>query len=168
MTTQYFRRVQGPSVYLSPINPEDYPRYTLWLNDPEIAVNLGMEKVPSLLTEREIVEKMAREPNHFAIVRQEDDALLGNASLMNVDHKHRHAVCGLFIGARENLSRGYGSQALALLAAYGFDELNLHNLMLNVYAFNARAIRCYEKVASGGSVSAASLISPRVPWGTRS
>ena len=35
---------------------------------------------------------------------------------------------------------------MSLLIDYCFAVLNLHNISLNVYSFNARAIRCYEKV----------------------
>ena len=143
---KYFRRVEGPTVYLSPINPEDYELYTKWLNDPEILVPLGNGDCNSLPGEKAVLEKMANEQGNFAIVRGSDDALLGNCSFFDLDQRHRRAKCGLFIGDREQLGKGYGSEALALLVAFGFDEWNLHNIMLDVYAFNERALRAYEKV----------------------
>ena len=33
-----------------------------------------------------------------------------------------------------------------MLLDYSFNILNLNNIMLNVYAFNTRAIRCYRKI----------------------
>lgn len=33
-----------------------------------------------------------------------------------------------------------------MLVKYGFEYLNLNNIMLKVYSFNERAIKCYKKV----------------------
>ena len=43
------------------------------------------------------------------------------------------------------MNRGYGTEAVELLLGYGFNVLNLNNIMLTVFAFNKRALRCYEK-----------------------
>jgi RimJ/RimL family protein N-acetyltransferase len=42
-------------------------------------------------------------------------------------------------------SAGYGSEAIRLLLRYAFDDLGLHRVDLLVIAYNARAIRAYEK-----------------------
>ena len=34
---------------------------------------------------------------------------------------------------------------MRLLLDYAYKTLNLHNIMLKVYAYNERAIKCYEK-----------------------
>lgn len=53
---------------------------------------------------------------------------------------------GLFIGDEENRNNGYGQDTLNLLLDYGFNYLNLKNIMLKVFSFNERAINCYKKV----------------------
>lgn len=40
--------------------------------------------------------------------------------------------------------RGLGTEAARLIVAYSFDELGLHRISLEVYAFNPRARRAYE------------------------
>ena len=42
--------------------------------------------------------------------------------------------------------RGLGTEATQLIVGYGFDELGLHRIELEVYQFNPRARRTYEKV----------------------
>ena len=42
-------------------------------------------------------------------------------------------------------SAGYGTEAIRLLLRYAFDDLGLHRVDLLVIAYNARAIRAYEK-----------------------
>ncbi|MVU81501.1 GNAT family N-acetyltransferase [Nocardia sp. ET3-3] len=41
--------------------------------------------------------------------------------------------------------RGFGTEATRLIIGYGFDKLGLHRISLEVYAFNPRARRAYEK-----------------------
>lgn len=143
---RYFRRVEGSEVFLSPMNPEDTDIYTKWLNHTEVRLLLGIEGNISQCSQRDVLEKMARAEHNFSIVRQSDERLLGSCSLKGVNHQHRNAWLGMFIGDDEMMSHGYGSQALALLLKYAFDEVNLCNVSLNVYAYNQRAIHVYEKV----------------------
>lgn len=42
--------------------------------------------------------------------------------------------------------RGLGTEATRLMTEYGFEKLGLHRISLEVYAFNPRARRVYEKV----------------------
>jgi RimJ/RimL family protein N-acetyltransferase len=42
--------------------------------------------------------------------------------------------------------RGLGTEATQLIVGYGFDVLGLHRIELEVYQFNPRARRTYEKV----------------------
>jgi RimJ/RimL family protein N-acetyltransferase len=52
---------------------------------------------------------------------------------------------GIGIGEREYWGKGYGKDAMRIMLRYAFMELNLHRVSLNVYEYNPRAIRSYEK-----------------------
>lgn len=142
----YFKKIEGERVYLSPINIEDAAKYTEWLNDLEITVNLSMpHKTYTLEQEKEALKKLSTEGYNFAIVNQKDDQLLGNCGLMNVDLINRIGEVGIFIGNKDFWNQGYGTEAMELLLDYAFNLLNLNNLELKAYAFNKRAIKCYQK-----------------------
>jgi RimJ/RimL family protein N-acetyltransferase len=144
---RYFKKIVGDRVYLSPVNPDDAERYTGWVNDLETAVNLTIApQIISLDKEREVLEEMAKGGYNFAIVRREDDALLGNCGLLTVDQVQRTAELGIFIGEKVERGKGYGSEALELLLDYAFNLLNLHSIYLRVRSFNEAAIKSYEKV----------------------
>ena len=143
---KYFRKLEGEKVYLSPINVEDYEIYTKWLNDSKISQYLTMNShLISLTNEKEAIEMLANTEFCFAIVRSSDDTLLGNIGLSELNYKCGTAEFGIFIGEEDNLSKGYGSEAIKLLIDFAFRELRLHNIMLMVYDFNERAIHTYEK-----------------------
>lgn len=143
---RYFKKIVGDRIYLSPINIDDAERYTEWINDLEVAINLSSaHKIYSLEEEREVLARLNKDGYNFAIVEQENDLLLGNCGLMAVDLVDRKAELGLFIGDKKYWNQGYGREAIRLLLDYGFNLLNLHNIMLLVHSFNRRALKCYQK-----------------------
>lgn len=142
---RYFKKLIGENIYLSPINKEDYEKYTEWINDLDISLKLGnAHQIYTLKKEQEILEEISE--NSFAIILKEDDKLIGNCGLINIEQVTRKAELGIFIGEKEYWNMGYGTEAINLLLDYGFNLLNLHNIMLEVFAFNKRAIECYKKI----------------------
>ena len=143
---RYFKKIVGERIYLSPMNSDDYLKYVEWLNNYEIAKGVNhVTQVLSIDREKAWLEKATSEKYIFAIVNKETDTLMGNISLMKIHEINRTAELGIFIGDEENLSRGYGSEAIMLLLDYAFNYVNLNNIMLRVFDFNKRAIKAYEK-----------------------
>ncbi len=143
---KYFPKLIGSNLYLSPMCLDDAPIYVKWLNDKTVSENIGLDmKVTTLEGEREWLKKNLNGYN-FAIVLKDSDKLIGNCSLEDMDLIHRNAVLGIFIGDEEERGKGYGKEAIKLLLEYGFNNLNLNNIMLNVYSFNTRAIKVYESL----------------------
>lgn len=143
---KYFPKIVGDHLYLSPMNVEDAPIYVKWLNDKTVSENLGLDtKVTTLEGEKEWLKRSQNQYN-FAIVLRENDKLIGNISFGDVDLIHRNAMLQIFIGDEENRGKGYGKEAIKLLLEYGFNNLNLNNIMLSVYSFNKSAIRVYESL----------------------
>lgn len=143
---KYFRKIPGDKIYLSPMNPDDYEIYTEWINNIEISSPLGNSSSNFCLTkEKEILETLATGGHHYAMVRSEDDKLLGNCSLFDLDMVNRHGELGIFIGDVSNHNKGYGREAIMLILSYGFKILNLNNIMLKVFSYNENAIAAYKK-----------------------
>ena len=144
---KYFKKIIGSKVYLSPINPDDYEIYTKWLNDYSVSGNLTtFTSMISLSNERAFLERLSSEGQNYAIVLSENNTLIGSTSLMQIDYVHRTATLGIYIGEAENRGKGYGADAICALVNYGFNSLNLHNIMLEVHSDNKQAIDCYIKV----------------------
>jgi len=142
---RYFEKVGGDKCYLSPINPDDAEQYTKWLNDLEVSINTTLaSQMVSLLGEKEFLKDMSQE-QHFAIIERETEQLIGTCGFVTVNQLHQNAELGILIGNKDYWGQGYGTEAINLLVDYGFNILNLHNIKLNVYSFNQRAIKCYKK-----------------------
>ncbi len=142
----YIKKLVGNKCYLSPIDINDAEKYAMWLNDQEITdyLQLSTSVIP-IEGEREILRSLSKDHN-YAIVALETDQLLGNVGLINIDHIHRSAEIGIFIGEKSFWNKGYGKEAMSLLIDYSYKKLNLNNILLRTYDFNTRAIACYEKI----------------------
>ena len=81
----------------------------------------------------------------FAIRTLSDNRLIGFIELEIDQWIHGDAFAGIGIGEREYWGKGYGTDALRILLRYAFTELNLHRVTLDVFEYNPRAIRSYEK-----------------------
>lgn len=121
-----------------------------YLNDAETRAYLsGDAPFPYTLAEEKkwIEGQSARKDTYsFAIETLAEGKYIGGCGYNAVEHKNRRCNVGIFIGDKDYWSRGYGSDALGLLLALAFDELNMHRVDLDVKAYNPRAIRCYEKL----------------------
>ncbi len=82
----------------------------------------------------------------FAIRTLADDRLIGDVGLGVFFWNHGDTFIGIGIGEREFWGKGYGSDAMKLALDYAFTELNMRRVTLNVFEYNPRAIRCYEKL----------------------
>ena len=143
---KYLPKLEGELVFLSPLFLDDAECYAAWLNDLRTTRYLTLSSVQvSVHGEREALEGLSKEHN-YAIIEREGGKLLGNCGLMDVDHLNRTAEVGIFIGDEGMRGKGFGTEALRLLADYAFNILNIQNLMLRTYDYNGRGIRSYEKV----------------------
>jgi RimJ/RimL family protein N-acetyltransferase len=128
------------------MSSNDAGKFTEWLNDLEITVNLNSyDRVINVENEKILLEKISKEHN-YSIVDNNTNELIGVCGYLGLDHLNQVAEVGIFIGNKNYWNKGYGKEALTLLLDYGFKALNLHNIVLRVYSFNKRAIKSYEKV----------------------
>lgn len=80
------------------------------------------------------------------ICLKSDFKVIGDLAVLDVDHRERKGSFRIAITNEAYMSHGYGSEALHLIIPYMFDTLNLRKININVYAFNERAIKTYEKL----------------------
>ena len=81
----------------------------------------------------------------FGIRLIKTNKLIGTCQLHSIDPISRSAELQIRLGAVEERSKGYGTEALRLLVRFGFNDLHLHRIYLHVFSSNLLAIRVYEK-----------------------
>jgi [ribosomal protein S5]-alanine N-acetyltransferase len=81
---------------------------------------------------------------NFAIVRREDEALIGAIGLM-VNPSHDRAELGYWIG-KEYWSQGYCTEAARAVLHYGFTAFNLNRIFAHHFSRNPASGRVMEKI----------------------
>ncbi len=141
----------GQLVRLAPMDAETGAEwFARWDRDTEHMRLLDTDP-HRLMTAKQIkaaIEKEETESQEiqFAIRTLVEDRLIGFVALGGIIWPHGDSFVGIGIGDRTYWGKGYGTDAMRVLLRYAFTELNLHRLSLNVFSYNRRAIRSYEKV----------------------
>lgn len=137
----------GERIFFRPIELEDEALLRRWINDPAVWRTLCIRPPVNAVREREWIETLSKDPTQtvFGLVVKEDQRLIGTVGLVHIQAAERSADLGISIGEVAYWERGYGREAVELMVRYGFEELNLNRIGLQVYSDNWRAIRCYQK-----------------------
>jgi RimJ/RimL family protein N-acetyltransferase len=143
-------RLAGRLTFLRPAEREDIPIFVRWLSDARTAKYLALRSPLSrALEERwfeDMLEHHGRDRWHFVICRSVDGRPVGTIGLEEVDLTNGSAAVGIAIGDPVDTSQGYGSDALTVALDFGFGELRLERVWLDVYDFNDRARHVYERL----------------------
>lgn len=138
----------GDRVVLRPFEAADVAAMTEVLGDEEL-VTLTGGHAPDL-DEAQLAEwygSRNAQPDRLdlAIEERASGACVGEAVLNEWDPDNRSCNFRIAIGAAGR-GKGLGTEATRLIVGHGFEQLGLHRISLEVYAFNPRARRVYEKV----------------------
>lgn len=140
----------GENVYLRPIETEDLHILSKWLNDPEL-VKFTWPGVPHPVP-KEKVEKQFEEglsdssEQAFLICDSSTEKPIGTVKVTGITPRSQRGNLTIVLGEKEFWGQGYGTEAIVLFLNYCFRILNLRRIALEVYEYNERAIKCYEKV----------------------
>jgi len=140
----------GNNIRLRPLEKEDLPRCAGWINDPEVREYLIYHTPISMdfemaWYESKVKGQIEELPFIIEINTTEGWIPIGNTSFVSLNWRDRQAEVGIFIGEKQYWNQGYGTQVMKLMLQYGFNGLNLHRISLQVFDFNKRGIRSYEK-----------------------
>lgn len=138
---------RGPLRFRLP-EPEDLSDFYSMRNDHEATASLGGYS-PGM-TRKTAAEWLAGRgsPGRDLIFMIEHDAkegIIGHVGLYQLDHRIRSGEFAILIGDRNYWGQGLGEIATRFMIEYGFTQLNLNRIQLEVLTSNHRAIRLYEK-----------------------
>ncbi len=138
----------GPNLILRPITAADAPDMFASLSDKESNRLTGTQDTFTLEQVEKYCAKIGPDPNRadYAITRHNDPTYLGEVVLNEIDWDNRSANFRIALASAKLFGQGLGSEATRLILDYGFTQLNLHRIELEVYDFNPRAQHVYEKI----------------------
>ncbi|MGQ0716691.1 MAG: GNAT family N-acetyltransferase [Pseudonocardiales bacterium] len=137
----------GQRVRLEPLTLAVLEDYLAALADPEVSRFTGSHAC----FDRPVVETWlaTRQEHHdradWAAVRVEDGAFLGEAVLNKLDPDNESANYRVWLAGPQVFGRGYGTEITRLVLDFALGTVGLHRVSLDVFDFNLRAQRVYEK-----------------------
>jgi RimJ/RimL family protein N-acetyltransferase len=138
----------GEKTVLRPVTEADADVIWEIIEDPEV-IRFTFEPSTELTLEllRSLYRTRATAPDRLdlAVTDPVTGELLGEVVLNEWDPAARSCSFRTLIGPRGR-DRGIGTDATRLIVGYGFEQLGLHRIALDVYGHNHRARRVYEKV----------------------
>lgn len=146
---QNIKLLNGERVYLRPLEASDLDSFyanALW--NKEIRRLTGTQAVFSRQGLQNWFERNSTDESRIdlLICLQENDQPIGDLALLDINHLNQNAVVRISVFDKAYWGEGYGTEALFLLLEFGFDILNLHRIGLDVFEYNVRAIKAYEKL----------------------
>jgi RimJ/RimL family protein N-acetyltransferase len=141
--------IRGDKVYLRPSERSDIDDFVRWFTEAETLRYLAMRGPMGRAAEERwfdsMLERQGKRDYHFVICLLENGRSIGTIGLHEVDLESGSAAFGIAIGEKAEWDKGYGTDALNAICDFGFGELRLERIWLDVYAENARARQSYEK-----------------------
>jgi RimJ/RimL family protein N-acetyltransferase len=141
--------IRGEQVYLRPAERDDIDAFVRWFSDSTttryLAIRAPFSKAMEERWFESMLEEQGKKSYHFVICLLADDRAIGTAGFHHVNYEDGHASFGISIGERAEWDKGYGTDALRAICDFGFGQLRLERIELDVYEPNKRAQRSYAK-----------------------
>jgi RimJ/RimL family protein N-acetyltransferase len=141
--------IKGKIVGLRAIEREDLPILRDWRNIQEFRKNFREVRELSLVHQELWFEKSCvgnQNDFMFMIVRIEDYKPIGACGLLYINWINRSGDFSFYIGeSKEYIDEsGYAEEAAKLLINYGFKNLNLHKVWMELYEFDTKKLRFFQ------------------------
>ena len=139
----------GSRVVLRRHVPANVTAFLRWYADPEIARLARYQATPMRPEEIErffAARVAGPESLAMAVHEKATGRLIGTCAFSQLDGDNGSALYHITIGEPDAWGHGYGTEATRLMVDHAFGTLGLHRVSLNVFEFNERAIRAYQRV----------------------
>ncbi len=120
--------LDGKLVRLRPPQMEEADAMASWFEDLEVTRFIKVRNPPSLETEKEFLDRMARDPDAVFWAVEHNDHLVGGTSIVRIDWKNGFGSTGTVIGDKTVWGKGLARELMQIRAAYAFTQLPLRKL----------------------------------------
>ncbi len=148
-TNQKPEFISGDRLYLREVRISDVNEdYYRWMNDPGIVQYTESRFSPQSMEQIAVfVRDMSstRDNVFLAIMERSSGKHIGNIKLGGINWKHRFGDIGLIIGDKDCWGKGYGTEAISLVADFAAKTLNLHKVWAGCYCINEGSIKAFQK-----------------------
>jgi hypothetical protein len=140
--------IKGAKVGLRAIETEDLSLLRDWRNLPSFRRNFREVRELSIYHQQKWLEKTNQSPNDFMFIIEkiEDKHPIGAGGLLYINWINRSADFSFYIGLDEQYidDFGYAENAALLLFEYGFKNLNLNKIWMELYEFDTKKLDFFQ------------------------
>jgi ribosomal-protein-alanine N-acetyltransferase len=137
--------LEGDKVNLRTIEEEDIEFLRDNINNAEVRSHITARKPVNMEQERGFFEEVISSDDDVHLAVCSDQEMVGIISLEEKEKELRVSEIGLWI-APEHHKNGYGTEAAEIITEYGFEELNLHRIMVRAHAENEGSNKIWERL----------------------
>ncbi|WP_254660933.1 GNAT family N-acetyltransferase [Bacillus sp. FJAT-27225] len=140
--------LESERIYLRPYQQTDLEECYKGLYVKESRTLTGLKRVYNKEFMSDYLNKISNDESRIFLIiaDQNTDEVIGDIELNYIDFLNRNCFIRIQIIKDQYLSNGYGPEAMKLLLDYGFGVYNLHRIELEVYSYNHRALKAYQKL----------------------
>lgn len=140
--------LKGKKCILRPLRLEDAKILSEIANDIEVRDYLSNVFPYTEIMEEDFIKSLSSQkvPMDIVFGIEASGKLIGTVGIHRINWTSRNGYLGIAIFDKDFWNRGIGTEATSLILKYAFEYLNLHKILLEVYEYNKRAIRVYEKL----------------------
>ena len=143
--------MMGSLVVLTAVERSDLKQLMDWRNNSNFRKHFREYRELNMAAQELWFEqKVLNDPSTmmFSIRRLTDNELLGCCGFVYINWVHRNADLSLYIGWNESYidDKGYAEDACKTLLNYGFNELCLNKVWTEIYEFDEKKQKLYDKL----------------------
>ncbi|MEW9902811.1 GNAT family N-acetyltransferase [Pseudomonas putida] len=141
--------IQGQRILLRALELDDLDLLHRWSNDEALWSLLGGWHFPvSREAQKDWLLRLGNDSlNQRFGIEVAGHGLIGTANLVGIDWKNGTAEHGMMIGDQSLRGKGYGTDVIATVMRYAFDELGLSRLWTTIIEYNEPSLATYTRKA---------------------
>lgn len=148
--------IYGNKVGLRALEKSDLTQLRDWRNIPSFRRNFREHRELGMANQEAWFNKVSTNPNDFMFIIENlaDGRMLGACGLLYVNWIIRSADYSFYIGDNKAYidNEGFAAEASELLLSYGFKNLNLNKIWMELYEFDHKKIDFFTSEGLGFQV----------------
>ncbi len=137
--------LESERIYLRPITEADTPDILRWRNSPHVKEHFILRDPLTGEVHAEWLKNVVGRglAQQYIIIVKESGRPIGSQYFHHIDREAATAEFGIFIGEKDELGRGYGTEVLKLAIRHAREDMKFKKITLRVLSGNEAALKIY-------------------------
>jgi len=140
---------EGKSVTLRALEKEDLEILKEWRNSQHVRKSTREYKLLNMINQKNWFESIhqSNPPREimFGILNKRKK-LIGVTGLTYIDWKNRNSEISIYLSTKNWQTKSEAKEVINLILEYGFEELNLHRLYVEIFSLMEENIKLFSKL----------------------